>query len=120
MPWFYRSPWAPQQRYSDIYGTLRQTNLTYAGAFEGGEFLEDAIKNVANGEIRIACEGDQIRIMAGSELQSVKLYDLQGRTVVSQQDISANACLITAPGKGAYIVETQTNGVRNVQKIIVR
>jgi hypothetical protein len=78
------------------------------------------IKPVNDNEIRIISTGNQITITSGIEMQSVKLYDLQGRTIVSEQGISASVYSITSPGKGAYIIETQTNGVRNVQKIMVR
>jgi hypothetical protein len=108
---------------SDIYGTLRSTTLTYAGAFEGDEFEPgENINSLAAGDIHIAQKGNQltITVLSGRRIQVVKLYDLQGRTIIAQQGLATSVHSLPAPDKGVYIVETQVDGVRNVQKIIVR
>jgi hypothetical protein len=105
----------------DIYGTLRNTELTYAGAYEADPLFV-GLNAINTDDVRIACNGNQITVtsLSGNTIQSIKLYDLQGRTIVSKQGISANVYLITAPSRGIYIIETLITGSRNTQKVIVR
>ncbi|MDR0542706.1 MAG: hypothetical protein LBH19_10940 [Dysgonamonadaceae bacterium] len=111
---------------TDIYGTPRGAKLAYAGAFEGLALTDDdddtRIDAVDAGDIRIVREGNQLTITAssGKPIQAVKLYDLQGRTIASKQGVSVNTCQIPVPGKGAYIVEIWVDGVRKVQKTVIR
>jgi len=73
----------------------------------------------ASGIIRIVCLGNQITVTSDSQIQSVKLYDLQGRTIDFKQRVADNICQLNAPRAGIYIVETLTQNNRNVQKVAV-
>jgi len=77
-------------------------------------------KAVTLGSISVVCLGNDITITSGSAIQSVKLYDLQGRTIISVQGIAAGTYSLTAPSKGIYIVETVTGDACGVQKIVIR
>jgi len=74
----------------------------------------------ASDNIRIDCLGNQITITSDSQIQSVKLYDLQGRTIDFKQRVADTICRLNAPSQGIYIIETVTENGRNVQKAAVR
>jgi len=76
------------------------------------------VKNIAGiGNVRVVCLGNQITVTSGSAIKSVKLYDLQGRILVSK-NVSAKNCTLSAPAKGIYIIETITANGRDIQKIL--
>jgi len=76
-------------------------------------------KVVGFDNIRIVCLVGQIKIVSDNSIQSVKLYDLQGKTIAFNPNISGNTCYLTAPNAGIYIVETVTENGRNMQKVAV-
>jgi len=77
------------------------------------------IRDVATPNIRVACRDNQITVTSNILIQSVKLYDLQGRTIDFRQRVADNICRLNAPNAGIFIVETLTQNNRNVQKIVV-
>ncbi len=105
---------------ADIYGTERWTT-TYAGAYEAAPFgpNNNITNNVTNG-IRIVCTGGQITVTSDDPIQSVGLYDLQGRTIDFKRNILNDIYLITVQTAGVYIVKTETGSGRNVQKVVVK
>jgi hypothetical protein len=109
----------------DIYGTLRNTTLTYAGAFEGDVFTDpplNGIGTIDTGDVRITHENNRltITVFSGKRIHSSQLYDLQGRTIASEKGLSDTTYSMAVPGKGIYLVEIQVDGVRKIQKTIVR
>jgi len=108
----------------DIHDTTRgvvNAGLTYAGAYEGAKFkLPNNIDAADSKDIRIVQEGSQIKITSNKEIQSVRLYDLQGRIIASAQGLSTNVHLMPAPAKGVYVVDVAAKGALSVQKIVIR
>ena len=101
------------------------SQLTHVGAFEiaptaAPPQTPTGLDNLTSGQVRIECMGNLVSIMAGSTILSAKLVDVQGRVVDSVKGVAANVYALTAPGKGVYMVETQTESGRNVQKVVVR
>ena len=104
----------------DIFGTSRGM-ITYAGAFESESFSITGMNTVNAGDINVVCVNGRIKITSdNSPIQSVKLFDLQGRVVTLEPVVAANAYTIPAPAKGIYVIEILTKDARNVQKISVR
>lgn len=104
----------------DIYGTLRYTDFTYAGAFEGDPFIFTDLPAVASENVTVVCTDGQISIKSNNPIQTVKLFDLQGRMITLKQVGSVNEYSMPAPGKGIYVVETTTESARSINKIMVR
>ena len=102
----------------DIDGTLRK-DPTFAGAYDPADLFVGTQVVSANG-IQVICLGNQISIVSDEAIQSVKLFDLQGRLIASKQGIADNVYALSAPSKGIYIVETITASGRNVSKVAVR
>jgi len=80
----------------------------------------NSIKSITLDGVSVVCLGNQIKISSGKAIQSVKLFDLQGRKIASAQGNAAGVCLLNSPNKGVYIVETTTENGRKIQKIVVR
>ena len=104
----------------DIVGNPRNNPRAYAGAFEisSTNLITDMNLTSVNG-VRVTCLGNQISVFSGDKIQSVRLYDLQGRILSTEQN-ATSFCSLAAPGKGVYIVETTTANSRDVQKVAVK
>ena len=101
----------------DIYGTDRQSPKTYAGAFEAGVVFTGITTSTVN-DTEVICIGNQLAV-SGYAIQSVKLLDLQGRTIEFKQNVN-NGCLLTAPAAGIYLVEIWTETGRSVHKVAAK
>ena len=103
---------------TNIIGEARNP-VTQAGAFSFDYDITTDIGLVAAGGVHLGCLGNKITVMSDNKIQSVKLFNTQGRLLAIGQG-ALSVFSLTAPGKGIYIVETITENGRNITKVAVK
>ena len=110
-----------EDRNQNFYKGDTSQPVTFAGAYDNSAKVGDITTHISfltAGGIRVICLGNQITVISDNKIQSVKLFDTQGRLLISDQD-ATSVCSFTAPGKGIYIIELETANSRNIQKVAV-
>jgi len=106
---------------TDIYGAPRPANLTFAGAFEPSFDIGTDVEQptASSGSVRIVTLGKQLTLISDTPIQSVRIFDVQGRLILSEVGVST-VYATTIENGGVYIIETVTDtGIREVQRAVV-
>jgi len=108
--------------YTDIYGEPRDVE-TFVGAFEAASLLGDINTSVERpttlGSVIASVLGRELTLTSDVSIQTLRIFDVQGRLILSEQGIST-AYTTIMQNSGVFIIETVTDaGIREVQRVIV-